>query len=114
MLLKELKVSTSNKIKMQNISNKNVLNPQDEVESKGFEHCSTKYFKQGKWLRKEMHDLKVEVSDIPKEWKKKTDLLKIEVSKVLKNILEEVPHEVEETWDEIKDSRVLGVLIHEF
>jgi len=48
---------------------------------------SFKRSKAGKALRKEMHDLKValkeevHVSDVPKEWKKHQNLLKIEVSK---------------------------------
>jgi len=72
-----------------------------------------KYSKQGKWLRKEMHDLKValkqevKVTDIPEDWKKKTDLLKIEVSRRGQKAIEKEANDVHDVAEAIKDSRVV-------
>lgn len=64
-------------------------------------------------LRKEVHELghaiktHVKVTDIPKKWKKAMNGLKIDLEEDAEEEIEAAAHDVEDTWDEIKDSDVV-------
>lgn len=70
-----------------------------------------KHSKPGQALKKEMIELKhaiknnVKVTDIPKDWQKQTNMLKIEVSKEGQAKIEKEANEVGQTFDKVKDSR---------
>jgi hypothetical protein len=67
----------------------------------------------GKKLKKEMQDLKmalkeeVQVSDVPEEWKKKQNLLKIEISKKGQAEIEAEAEDVHLVAEKIKDAKVV-------
>lgn len=83
-----------------------------EAAHKGTKHYFTKT-PAGKMLGGSIKDLgmavkkNVHVSDIPKEWKKKMNGLKVEVDEDgQEEIMEEVD-DIKETWEDIKDSEVV-------
>lgn len=70
-----------------------------------------KHSKPGQALKKEMIELKhaiknnVKVTDVPKDWQKQTNMLKIEVSKAGQAKIEKEANEVGATWEKVKDTQ---------